>query len=384
MQPRDMFARTYDQAKKNLEDGYISLGIVNRPEGSEKDNIKNKHPLIWILAEYKEAKQIYAYQLSRKNKITQTELDELKCGLDCLHEIIQDAIHVLSPEELLLINGMTKWNEYPLRSRSVISCLGEIGAVDLFDLFLDKIGQELSVKDWVMIYKDLKESYDGTALTERLNLASSFIKRGDVCFVEMARSVFLRLIALNQLDNFFHKLTKPEFKYQNSLNITVDECLAFHQKNFMAEWNRKKFIKKSVELDNSDYGDSDKDESAYSEQFDRFVTMHNYQNIFAKLTWDFMIPYLIKNGEYQFDKPQVQNTRHIRSLFYQSAQVLFEQNKTDTSCVVYDSLATNLLLFKREADVVTVRTEQLSEGQGKEMLSEINSLEFTLNKKNKY
>lgn len=384
MQPRDMFARTYDQAKKNLEDGFISVGVTKRPEGAEEVNIMDKHPLIWIVAEYKAVKEAYAYQLSLKNKISQDELGGLKSMLDCLHDIIQDSIRNLSSEELLSINGMTKWNEYPLCSHSVISCLGEIGAVDLFDLLLDKIAYELSVKDWVTIFKDLKESYEGNALTERLRLSSSFLHRGDVCFVEMARSVLLRLIAINKLDNFFDKLFKPEFKYEDSHKITIDEALAFHHKNFMEEWNREKFIKKSVKFANSEYGDSDIDESVYGEEFDRFVTMHKYQDIFALLTWDFMIPYLIRKGEYQFSQPKEQGVQCARSLFSQSTQAIFEQNKTDNNCVVYDSLATNLLLFKRENNAVTVRTEQFSEGLGMEMTAEIKSLEFTINKKNKY
>lgn len=371
MQTREDFAKTYREAKQNLEDGYVSVGLVKRPQGEHEINIKDKHALIWIVAEYKEGKQVYAYQ-STLGKMTKEELDGIKYGLDCLHDIIQDAIRTLPTEELLAVNRQTKWNKYPLGSNSVIACLGEIGAVDLFNLLLEKISHLMSVKDFVLIYKALRESYVGTAESERLGLASSFLHRGDVCFVDMARSVFLRLIYENKLDLFFPKLFKSDFRYNDPMKITIDKAVTFHQNNFMQEWTCEKYIKQSTK------SGSEAKVKKYSEQYDRFVVQHNCIDIMGQLTLDYLLPFLIKKGRYQF------NQQGVRPLFCISAQALFEQNKDDNQCVVYDSLATNLLLFKRQPNTVSLEEVALSEDQGKDMLAEIKSVEFSVKKKNIY
>lgn len=356
-----MVTRTYQQALANLNNGFVSVGHIQRDTSNDAVDINQCHPLMWIVYEFREIKRTYAHALMIKDQLTEAELNEIpqiEVIVNSLHDIIQDAILTLPTQELLAIN----WNEGPIWSPSLAACLGEIGDVDLFNILIEKICAELSMQDWVNIHKSLQKAYEGTALTEALNLGSSLLHRGDLCFIEMTRFMFTCLIAENKLDTFFLTLFGKEFSDEFN-ELTIKEPLDSQNNSRMM--TREEYLKKHNPAYSKYCG-----EKIYNEQYDRFVANHNKKHLFVQLTIDYFIPCIVKNSTHE----KIYQQKTAPSLVCVSAINMFKQNSYD-NFIIHDSLAGKLLMFAQKSKPETI--QHLDDN----ILEELKSVKFKWNVK---
>jgi len=125
-----------------------------------------------------------------------------------LRNIINDAIAMLSPEELLSVYVDTG----KIYKDSILCVLGEMGEIALFKNVFCKLKKLLSLADLHALYDFLQDDYEGISkIAEELGLCSSFLNRGNFCYIALAEWI------LTQINNPAQFLT-GYLKYRN-LNV---------------------------------------------------------------------------------------------------------------------------------------------------------------------
>ncbi|ASQ45123.1 hypothetical protein [Legionella clemsonensis] len=262
MQAKFETPNTYQEAERNLEQGYTSLGDEIFAEDNP-DYRDYKHPLERIVMDLLCAKKYSIYLSLSKQKTSEEE--SKKSGtkiINPLKNIINDGISKLPDEVLLTLTFDTGRDNRD----SLLCFLAEIGEIVLFKRTFTKLKDKLSQEDLLRLYGILQTSYEGgSRIAESLGLSSSLLKRGHVYYIAMADWLLAQIENSKQiLDEYLKHIDWADLSSLSTKILFLEE-----------------FIEKKRDLRDEDE-DEEKVIALAQHQYKQFVTDHEGKNLFLE------------------------------------------------------------------------------------------------------